>query len=60
MLFTEKLENSIEDLETKMTMIARGADPYAAKGGEGKLLGLLLLLVEKLFVSSSGGKSSTV
>ena len=27
-LFTEKFENQVEDLESKMAMIARGQDPY--------------------------------
>ena len=30
-LFTEKLESQIDDIESKMAKIARGQDPYATK-----------------------------
>ena len=53
-LFTEKFEHMVEDLEGKMAQIARGNDPYAAAAAEGKsTMQLSFSIAFQLLVQSS-------
>ena len=52
-LFTEKFEHMVEDLEGKMAQIARGNDPYAVAAEGKSTMQLSFSIAFQLLVQSS-------